>query len=334
MPGMQLYFTRPPAEDRAMMTRQAPILTITLNPALDISTSVAEVIAGPKLRCTAPVTDPGGGGLNVSRAVKALGGRSLALVALAGATGTRLQDLLTAEGIDFVAIPAPGETRQSMTVTEETSGKQFRFMLPGSDWTVPAQDRVFARLADLVRPDGFAVISGSQPPGVPRDFPARMAAAMTGMQVVLDTSGAALFQAVAQPVPGLSLLRMNDAEAEELAGTPLPDRIHTADFASELVARGVAQRVIVARGADGSVLAEAGRRLWRAPPAVPVRSKVGAGDSFVGAWVLSMARGLSTEDALHRAVAAAASAVTSEGTDLCHASDVDALLPRCTGGNL
>lgn len=313
---------------------QRPILTITLNPALDVSTHVGTVIPGEKLRCAAAVAEPGGGGLNVSRAIAALGGRSLALVALAGPTGTRLSELLTEGGIDFVAIPAPGETRQSMTVTEDSTGLQYRFMLPGPDWGAGAQARVFARLADLVRPGGIAVISGSQPPGVPRDFAARMAAALTGMEVVLDTSGPALTGAVEQPIPGLSLLRMNGTEAEELAGRPLPDRIHTADFASDLVARGVAARVIVARGADGSVLAEPGRRLWCKPPEHAVVSRVGAGDSSVAGWVLAMARGQAPDQALRMAVSAAALAVAAPGTELCRLDVVERILPLCEGGTL
>ena len=67
---------------------QLPILTLTLNPALDMATEVHELIPGHKLRCTEPLLDPGGGGLNVSRAIKSLGGDSLALVAIGGLTGT------------------------------------------------------------------------------------------------------------------------------------------------------------------------------------------------------------------------------------------------------
>lgn len=316
------------------MAGQRPILTITLNPALDLATSVAAVEAGPKLRCAAPTADPGGGGINVARAAKALGGRALALVALAGTTGAWLADLLTAQGLDFVAMPAPGETRQSMTVTETGTGRQFRFMLPGPDWDATAQERVFVRLGDLGRPGGIAVISGSQPPGVPHDFPARMAAALEGMEIVLDTSGPALAEAIAHPIPGLSLLRMNDSEAEGLAGHPLPTRADTANFAAALVSRGVARRVIVARGHDGSVMAGPEGRLWCAPPQVQVDSKVGAGDSFVGAWVLAMSRGADAHHALRQGVAAAAAAVTTPGTELCRATDVARILTECVEGTL
>ena len=306
---------------------QAPILTLTLNPALDMATEVPDILPGQKLRCTDPHLDPGGGGLNVSRAIKALGGDSLALVALGGLTGDRLAGLIRAEGITFLSILGPGETRQSLTVTEKASGKQFRFMLPGPVWGAAERARVFTLLSATARPGGISVISGSQPPGVPADFPGQLAASMEGSRVVLDTSGAALTEAVAHPIPGLEVLRMDGEEAEELAGRKLESRTDTADFASELVARGVAQRVIVARGADGNVLAEAGRRLFSPAPQVKVRSTVGAGDSFVAAFVLGMARGQDAGAALAMASAAAAAAVMTDATQLCRAEDVMRLMP-------
>jgi 6-phosphofructokinase 2 len=309
---------------------QAPILTLTLNPALDMATAVPDIIPGHKLRCTDPHLDPGGGGLNVSRAIKALGGDSLALVALGGLTGDRLAGLIRAEGVTFLSILGPGETRQSLTVTEESSGKQFRFMLPGPVWGDAERARVLTVLAATARPGGFSVISGSQPPGVPVDFPAQLAGSMIGSRVVLDTSGAALSQAVAHPLPGLEVLRMDGEEAEELAARPLSTLADTADFAATLVARGVARRVIVARGSEGNVLAEAGARLFAPAPKVTVRSTVGAGDSFVAAFVLCLARGQDAGQALTMASAAAAAAVMTDATRLCRAEDVMRLMSEAT----
>ncbi len=97
---------------------QAPILTVTLNPALDISTGVDAVVPELKLRCDAPQVDPGGGGINVSRSVARMGGVSTALVALGGATGMRLAGLLTDAGLDVAQLDAPGETRQSLAVSD------------------------------------------------------------------------------------------------------------------------------------------------------------------------------------------------------------------------
>jgi 6-phosphofructokinase 2 len=308
---------------------QTPILTLTLNPALDMATEVAELVPGDKLRCAEPALDPGGGGLNVSRAIRALGGDSLALVALAGLTGERLAGLIRAEGVTFLALLGPGETRQSLTVTETATGRQFRFMLPGPTWGAAERARVFTLLAATARPGGFSVISGSQPPGVPTDFPAQLAASMAESRVILDTSGPALAQAVARPIPGLEVLRMDGAEAEGLAGRPLAGLVDTAGFARDLVASGVARRIIVARGAEGNLVATAQGCLFAPAPRVKVRSTVGAGDSFVAAYVLALARGQDDAEALSLGSAAAGAAVMTDATRLCRAEDVMRLLPDC-----
>lgn len=308
---------------------QSPILTLTLNPALDMSTEVPSLVPDQKLRCTEPLLDPGGGGLNVSRAVAALGGESLALVALGGLTGDRLAGLIRQESVPFLALTAPGETRQSLTVTAADTGQQFRFMLPGPQWSDADQERVFLLLRASARAGALGVISGSQPPGVPVDFPARLARSMPGLHVVLDTSGPALRQAVSHPIPGLYVLRMDGEEAEEMAGHPLTTRTQSADFAQSLVRRGVAQRVVVARGADGSVLAEADQRLFVKAAKVDVKSKVGAGDSFVAGFVLGLARGQSSAEALSLGSAAASAAVMTDATQLCRAADVMRLMPQC-----
>lgn len=310
------------------MTGQAAILTLTLNPALDMAAEVPRLIPGHKLRCGEPIYDPGGGGLNVSRAIRELGGESLALVALGGLTGDRLAGLIRAQGLTFLSILGPGETRESMTVVERETGLQYRFMLPGPHWGEADQARVMTLVHAAARPGGFAVISGSQPPGVPDDFATRLMAAMPGTRVLLDTSGAPLAEAAARPVPGLHILRMDGAEAEGLAGGPLLSRAEAADFAQDLVRRGVAAMVVVARGAEGNLLADADGRWFARAPQVPEKSAVGAGDSFVAAFVLALARGQPPQQALAHGSAAAAAAVMTEGTRLCRAEDVARLLPE------
>ncbi len=310
------------------MSQALPILTLTLNPTLDLSTEVPMLLPDMKLRCSEPLLDPGGGGLNVSRAIKALGGDSLALVALGGLTGERLGGLIRADGLAFLALLGPGETRTSLTVRDQASDQQFRFMLPGPTWGEADRASVFTLLRATARPGGIGVISGSQPPGVPPDFPAHLAQAMAGSRVVLDTSGPALLASVNHPIPGLEVLRMDGIEAETLVGRPLATRTDTANFAQELVRRGVAQRVIMARGADGNVLAEAQRRLFVNAPLVRVKSPVGAGDSFMAGLVLAMARQQTTAEALRLAAAASAAAVMTDATHLCRPADVLALLPQ------
>lgn len=250
-------------------------------------------------------------------------------MALGGLTGDRLAGLIRTEGVPFLALTAPGETRQSLTVTETTTGRQYRFMLPGPKWSEADQERVFTLLRASARPGAYGVISGSQPPGVPVDFPARLARAMPGLNVVLDTSGPALIEAVSNPIPGLAILRMDGEEAESLAGHQLVSRSDSADFAEGLVKAGVAQTVIVARGADGSVLVDKDRRIFAKAAKVKVKSTVGAGDSFVAGLVLTLARGDGPEAALAMGTASASAAVTTDATQLCKAEDVLRLLPEC-----
>lgn len=307
-----------------------PILTLTLNPALDESTHVARVVAGEKLRCAVPKLDPGGGGINVSRAIHQMGGQSLALVALGGAVGDELAALLAADGIRFEVMYSPGPTRRSLTVTEKATGQQFRFVMPGPHWGAQDQACACDALAKKAQSGGLGVISGSQPPGVPDDFPKHLAAAMAGMELVLDTSGRALARAVAHPIAGLAALRMDSAEAEALAGTPLTTARDTADFAQRLARLDAAQVVLIARAAEGNVLATAEHRLIARPPVVPEVSTVGAGDSFVAGWVLARSRGQDWPQALALGTAAAAAAVMTPATELCRAADVDRLLPQVT----
>jgi 6-phosphofructokinase 2 len=122
---------------------------------------------------------------------------------------------------------------------------------------------------------------------------------------------------------------MDAEEAETVAGARLNNRQESADFAQRLVQRGVAQRVIIARGPEGSVLATAAQRWFCKAADVPVKSKIGAGDSFVAAFVLALARGQSNPDALSYGAAAASAAVMTPATELCRRTDTEALLNLC-----
>lgn len=304
------------------------ILTITLNPALDLSTETPHVVPGPKLRCAEPRVDPGGGGVNVSRAIRNLGGGSRAMVALAGATGARMAALLAAERIAVLPLVAPGETRESLAVTETASGAQFRFVMPGPVWGAADLASALDRIEAEASSGDLAVLSGSLPPGVPEDLAAQLAARLAprGARLLVDTSGAPLRRLAVEPA-GLFLLRLDGAETESIAGETLADLAATARFARALVARGVAEVVVLARGAEGNVLASA-EGAWAArSPLRPVVSAVGAGDSFLAGLVLGLSRGESLPEALRHGTAAASAAVITPATELCRAEDHAAILP-------
>ncbi|MDB6178089.1 hexose kinase [Paracoccus sp. Z330] len=306
------------------MSDHAPILTVTLNPALDLSTGADEVRPDLKLRCDKPVVDPGGGGINVSRAIKIMGGQSTAMVALGGATGARISEMLRTDGLSVKRLTAPGETRQSLAVKDRSTGGQYRFVLPGPEWHMTHVSGMMSAIAESAMAGGWVVVSGSNPPGVAPGFEQMLTVRLKDgrARLLVDTSGEAL-QALAGSSTPVDVLRMDSHEAEGLAGRPLPDRRDSAEFAAGLVRDGAARAVIVARGADGSVIAEADSA-WHAEAAsVPVVSAVGAGDSFVAGFVLAMARDWPVPEALALGAAAASAAVMTPATELCHNHDVE-----------
>jgi 6-phosphofructokinase 2 len=119
----------------------AAIVTLTMNPALDIATTTAIVVPTEKLRCSEPRYDPGGGGINVARAVHMLGGDAIAVFPVGGLSGEMLCRLLDGEGVPHVAVPIAGITRESLAVVERRSGQQFRFILPGPEIGPHDQER-------------------------------------------------------------------------------------------------------------------------------------------------------------------------------------------------
>ena len=303
------------------------ILTVTLNPALDLATNCPQVLPGLKLRCGPQTTEPGGGGVNVARAIVQLGGQARALVALGGPTGDALHALLAERGLDVLAVPAPGETRHSFAVTDDTSGEQYRFVLSGPVWTPEQLDTVLDTLATQAPKDALIVLSGSMPPGCPPGWIPTACARLPGRRVIVDTSGQNLAAQATGPQPAPYVLRMDSAEARELSGNPLETRADSAAFAETLRQRGAGTLIIIARGKDGSVMATADGR-WHVTAANgTVVSAIGAGDSFVGGFVMALAAGETPPEALRKGAAAASAAVLSPGTQLCRPEDYARLLP-------
>ncbi|MFW2589603.1 1-phosphofructokinase family hexose kinase [Sagittula sp. SSi028] len=303
------------------------ILTITLNPALDLATSTEVVRPNVKLRCGPETAEPGGGGVNVARAVTQLGGQARAVVALGGTTGSALGQLLSDYNLDVLEVAAPGDTRHSFAVTDQTSGDQFRFVLNGPTWT---QAQLGAVLDDIVAEateDALIVFSGSMPPGAEVGFLTRACDRLSPRRVIIDTSGPHLEHQAGGPAPAPFVLRMDSHEARELSGQPLVTREDSAAFAEVLRQKGAGEIVIIARGADGSVMATPEGR-WHVTAAnETVVSAIGAGDSFVGGFTMSIAKGSPAPEALRSGAAAASAAVLSPGTQLCRPEDFEALLP-------
>ncbi|MBI2734887.1 MAG: 1-phosphofructokinase family hexose kinase [Aquabacterium sp.] len=305
----------------------ADILTLTLNPALDIYTSIDRVVPNHKLRCAAAQSHPGGGGINVARVIHRLGGEVLALFTAGGVTGQVLQALLQAEGIPAQAIPIAGETRESFSVHETGSQQDFRFVLPGPTLSPDEVAQCLQRLADLSQAARYVVASGSLPPGVPDDFYAQVAAQVRaqGRSMVLDTSGPALRAAL--QAGSIHLVKPSLRELRELTGLPLNDEADWRAAARALITQGQTDIVALSLGEDGALLVSA-TQAWRAQALrVEVASTIGAGDSFLAALVCALSLSQDLAQALRQAMAAGAAALLSSGTALSQAADVARLLP-------
>ncbi len=307
------------------------ILTITLNPAVDLATSVGSVVAGPKLYCGPPLIDPGGGGVNVARAICKLGGSATALVAVGGTTGDRLLSLLAAEAVPTRPVPISGETRQSFAVTDEGTGMQYRFSVPGQTLTAQDGDRLIVEIASGASQDGYVVLSGSVAPGLGDAFPARILAAIAPRtdKLVVDTSKAPLARLIAKPANPVHMLRLDQNEAALAAEHATDTVADSLTFAEGLVERGVASIVVIGRGGEGSIMVTQNQRFICRAPEVTVRSKIGAGDAFVGAMTLALSRGDLPDLALRWGVAAASATMGTEGTGLCDPRITHDLLAQC-----
>lgn len=303
------------------------IVTITINPAVDIFVSTPRVEPTRKMRTSAPKRDPGGGGINVARAAFRLGAKVTAVYPASGAIGRLLTRLLEREGITSIVTPSHAETRENFTAYEDDSGEQFRFVLPGSPLHRAEWEAVLYELDNIKTKPKFVVASGSVPPGVPGDFFATVAAIAKklGAKAVVDTSGAALKAAIGE---GVYLAKPNLNELSDLCGKPLDNDGARIAACRDMIRAGRAEIVALTLGGDGALLVT-GTAVWRAHP-MPIEavSTVGAGDSFLGGMVAALANGRTLEQAFRVAVAAGFAAVMRPGTELCHKEDVERLLPQ------
>jgi 6-phosphofructokinase 2 len=301
----------------------APVVTLTLNPAVDKSISVESVVPERKLRSDRPVREPGGGGINVARVLRELGVDVVAHWTRGGPTGDRLAMLLDEAGLEHVAIPIEDETREPLSVFETSTGQQYRFGTPGPVLTARELDTCRERVAGLDPATPFLVLSGSLPEGAPDDFYSQLAGlAPEGCRVVLDTSGPALARGLDTPV---FLVKPNVRELGQLAGEAIEDDDQVRRVARRLIERRAVGVVVTSLGAAGA-MATTAREHWHVrSPTVRIRSTVGAGDSMVGGIVAGLTRGWPLGDAIRHGVAAGAAAVTTDGTQLCRRHDVERL---------
>ncbi len=295
-----------------------------MKPSIDISTGVGTVVSDQKLRCDDPLREPGGGGINVCRAITKLGGMALTIFPAGGTSGQLLRDLLEKEGIDQKSFSIESMIPESLMVLEKSSGKQYRFNFSGARINEKEWREALKVISGLTpRPD-FVVASGSLPPGVPDDFYARLAREVSvwGAKFILDTHGRPLIEATKESV---YLIKANIKEFQDVAEQEVKDEMQLKELAREKILGKKCETLVVSLGAAGAILLTKERTDRFYAPVVPIRSRVGAGDSMVAGIVMKLALGASLREAMLFGIAAGSAAVITPGSELCRKEDAERL---------
>lgn len=299
------------------------IVTLTLNPALDKTAVVEKLSPDRKLRSSDISYEPGGGGINVSRAIRQLGGSSYAIYTKGGHTGAFFETLLEKEGVMQKPVGIEGITRENFMAVERSTERHYRFGMPGPELSVLKAQECIDLIKNHNPKPAYIVASGSLPPGLPDDFYAYVAQAAEelGAKFILDTSGNALKKGVQKAF----LLKPNLGELSNLAGVDYVETEMVEKLASKLIDEGKTKIVAVSLGPGGALLVTRDIIEHIPSPTVRKKSVVGAGDSMVAAMVLSLAQGKSFREMIRRGVAAGAAATMTPGSELCKKEDADHL---------
>lgn len=295
------------------------ILTVTLNPCIDKSTLVDRLEPEAKLRCTEVVNEPGGGGINVSKALEKLHCNSLALFPAGGHNGNMLCSLLKETSIEFHAISTSVETRENWIVKEAHQNQQFRFTFPGRSVSEESIHLLMDKMSSF-KPH-YIVASGSLPPGVSHEFYGMIVdkANTIGARCIVDTSGAALQSLQNKKA---FLIKPNRSELCKLIGIDKIEHEEVPEAARKIIDKDFAEWIAVSMGADGGWLISKTEAFFCKAPQVARKSTVGAGDSMVAGITYMFSKGASPEEAIRFGVCCGSAATMNEGTQLFKKHDV------------
>jgi 6-phosphofructokinase 2 len=306
--------------------KNAMIATITINPSLDQHITVDGLVVDGTNRWSRLYRYAGGKGIDVSRAIYEMGGRTTAYGFIGGPVGRTVEILLDKEGVPFSFTPIQRETRTNFIITDNKSSQQTRIDAPGPHISKGEWER-FRRKMLRIRPSPDLIVAGgSVPPGIPNDvyYTIIMEAKTFKVRTILDSDGQWLAEGVkAKP----HLIKPNVREAEGLLNRELPDEEAIIKAVLDIVDIGV-EIAVISRGKDGIIAATRKEVLKAVPPEVKVKSAVGAGDCTIAGLALKLANKEPLAEACRLAVAMGTAAVLTPGTELAHRADVEKLLPQ------
>jgi len=291
------------------------ILTITLNPAVDKNYTLDRLLPEHKLRVPNPQIDAGGGGINVSKGINRLGGKSTILTLTGGRNGELLKELIKKEDIEMLTIDLKEETRESIVISEQSTNQQYRIVVDGPTISTQTTELLLETIAAMKPFPSIIVASGSLPKGIQDDFYGRIGKIIEpkGTKYIVDTSGNALLQAVEQ---GVYLVKPNLLELSRLSGTEQLELDDVDEAAMELIKKGKCAIVVVSLGAAGAMLVTKNECEHIMAPNVKRKSTVGAGDSMVAGMVWGMQQGYTNKQMIRIGIACGSAATLNEGTQL------------------
>jgi len=297
------------------------IVTITMNPAVDKSTTVNKLVAEKKMRCSEMIAEAGGGGINVSKALRELGGASLAIFPSGGINGQLIEKYLQSLEINYKTIPIDKDIRENIVVRENDTNLQYRFVMPGASLTEQEAQSCLQIVQQLQPAPGYIVASGSLPPGLPENFFARLAkiAKQIHARFIIDTSGTPLQLAAKE---GVYLLKPNLSELCALAGVSYLELKDVKEAALGVIKKGQCEVMVVSMGSSGALLVTHSGCEHVAAPTVKKQSTVGAGDSMVAGMVWMLSQGKSLQETVWFGVACGTAATMNPGTQLFKKEDV------------
>ncbi len=304
------------------------IYTVTLNPALDKTVEIPHMTLDTVNRITTLRTDPGGKGINVSKVIDKLGGKSVILALLGGSTGRKIADTLEKMGLTCDLTFLEGETRTNLKVIDPVKGTNTDLNEPGLTVTGAVLDQMLEHLVSLLQPGDIAVLSGSLPKGAPENtystWVSRCKAA--GAKVFLDADGPLMADGITA-VP--YLVKPNNDELSRLVGKPLETEAQLVEAANALLDKGI-EKIVVSMGGKGALYITRDRILRAEGLKVPVGSTVGAGDSVVAALAVAEERGLSLEETVRLSTATGGANVMCSGSQAAEYAVIEGLLPKVT----
>lgn len=295
------------------MNRVQRVVTVTINPAIDQTITVPNFAAGTVNRVQSSRMDAGGKGINVASFLADFGQPATVTGFLGVDNDEIFRRLFAQKGIEDRCVRIAGQTRIGVKVTDPAQHKTTDINFPGQTPSPADIERLFAILRELATTHDWFVLSGSIPAGVSAEIYADMVHTLAGKKVLLDTSGAGFGLAVAA---GPWLIKPNVDELSEFVGAPLATHRAIIEAARGLMQRHAIASVVVSMGKEGAIFIEGEEQLWAVPPAVEVKSTVGAGDAMVAGIVASKLRGLPLAECARLATAFSVTAISHLGHGL------------------